>query len=43
MSVYKTNTSEIEAIFTPPLSGLKTNKMEHHKVLYFDILAVFTQ
>ena len=41
MSVYLTNANEIEAIFTPPKGGPKTNVIEHHKVPYFDILLFF--
>ena len=39
----ETTTNAIEAIFTPPQGGLKTNKMEHESVLYYDILLLNTQ
>ena len=38
MYVYAETTNEIETIFSPPQGGLKTNEIEHHKVLYFDFL-----
>ena len=40
MDVYVTTTNEVEAIFAPPQGGLRTNEVEHDKVLYFDILSV---
>ena len=40
MYVYVANINEIEAIFSPPQGGLKTNEIEHHKVIYFDFLAM---
>ena len=43
MYVYVATTNEIKAIFSPPQGGLKTNEIEHYKVLYFDFLAVTSQ
>ena len=43
MYVYAATTNEIEAIFSPPQGGLKTNEIEHHKVPYFDIPAMSKQ
>ena len=40
MNVYVATTDEIEAILSPPQDGLKAIVIAHHKVLYFDILAV---
>ena len=37
MYVYVATTDEINAIFSPPQRGLKTNEIEHYKVLYFDL------
>ena len=43
MSVYVATTNEIGATFTPPHGDLKTNEEDHHKVIYFDVLLLFTQ
>ena len=40
MYVYVATINEIEAIFSTLQGGLKRNEIEHHKVLYFDFLAV---
>ena len=40
MYVYVATINEIEVIFSPPQGGLKRNEIEHHKVIYFDFLAV---
>ena len=43
MYLYVATINEIEAIFSPPQGCLKRNEIEHHKVIYFDFLAVTSQ